>query len=62
MTQQPTGQETQQWNPDQASEQMAELFRQADEIFQQPHYQEVSTKDLAGPGADSLPPTEQTER
>lgn len=36
------------WNPDTACAEMAELFRQADEIFNQPHYQqeEVSTKSL----------------
>ncbi len=51
------------WNPDQACEEMGELFQKANQICQQPHYQEqISTKDLTRPGADSLPQTEQTDR
>ncbi|MBD0343529.1 MAG: hypothetical protein ICV55_10895 [Coleofasciculus sp. C3-bin4] len=50
------------WNPDQACEEMSELFQKANQIFQQPHYQEqVSTKSLTHSDADSLP-TEQNDR
>jgi hypothetical protein len=42
------------WNPDQACEGMAALFRQADEIMQQPHYRDdVSGDELQTRTADS---------
>jgi hypothetical protein len=43
------------WNPDRACKEMAELFNQADQIISQPHYQEdVSADELEPPSADPL--------
>ena len=48
------------WNPDTACEEMAELFRRADEICSKPIYQEdASAGELEPPSADSLPTTKQ---
>jgi hypothetical protein len=33
------------WNPEQASLEMAELFSQANQIINQPHYQDVASAD-----------------
>ncbi len=42
---------------------MAALFAQADEIINQPHYQDVVSGDeLESPTADLLPTTEPNER
>jgi hypothetical protein len=47
------------WNPEQASLEIAELFSQANQIINQPHYQvPVSADELTTPSADSLPTTE----
>lgn len=48
------------WNPDRACEEMAELFNQADEITSQPHYQvpDDSAAVLDGPGADASKTTD----
>ena len=46
------------WNPDRACKEMAELFNQADQIINQPHYQvSVSADELEPPSADSLQTT-----
>ncbi|HEY9834832.1 MAG TPA: hypothetical protein V6D26_30040 [Stenomitos sp.] len=46
------------WNPDSACIEMAELFNQADKIINQPHYREdVSADELDTPSADSLQTT-----
>lgn len=47
------------WNPDRACEEMAELFKQADQIISQPHYQEDASADsLDGSSADPSPTTD----
>ncbi len=44
------------WNPDKACEEMAELFRQADQIMGKPLYQEDASGDeLQTPTTGSLP-------
>jgi hypothetical protein len=54
--------QTRGWNPDQACEEMAALFRRADEIFQQPHYlDEASADSMQASSADSFPPTQANE-
>jgi hypothetical protein len=51
------------WNPRRACGEMAALFAQADEIINQPHYQDVVSGDeLESPTADLLPTTEPNER
>ena len=49
---------TLEWNPEQASLEMAELFRQADEIFHQPHYQGASADEPQIPSTGSNPTTD----
>jgi hypothetical protein len=50
------------WNPDRACEEMAELFKQADEIINQPHYQDVVSGDeLSTPTADLLQNDQQND-
>ncbi|NEQ20174.1 MAG: hypothetical protein F6K28_13195 [Microcoleus sp. SIO2G3] len=44
------------WNPDKACEEMAELFRQTDQIMSKPLYQEDASGDeLQTPTTGSLP-------
>lgn len=46
------------WNPDRACQEMAELFAQADAIISQPHYQQdVSADSLQASSADPQPST-----
>jgi hypothetical protein len=48
--------QTRGWNPDRAGEEMAELFTQADTIFNQPHYRDNTSADgLDNSSAGSLP-------
>ena len=46
-------------NPEQASLEMAELFSQANQIINQPHYQDVASADELGtPSADASQTTD----
>ena len=45
-------------SPDRACLEMAFLFNQADQIINQPHYQDASADELEPPSADSLPTTD----
>lgn len=50
------------WNPDRACEEMAELFNRADKIINQPHYQvPASAGEMPTPSADPSPTTEANE-
>ena len=54
--------DTKDWNPDRACEEMAELFNQADQIINQPHYQDDANADsLDNSGAGSSKTTQSTE-
>jgi hypothetical protein len=54
--------DTEDWNPDRACVEMAELFNQADQIISQPHYQDDANADsVDNSGAGSSQTTQANE-
>ena len=49
------------WNPDQACEEMAALFAQADRIMQQPHYLKANADSMDSSSAGSLPSDQENQ-